>query len=282
MGRRVGGPAPHRAGARLLIEVTIGPAPSRSAAAWLDSAEETFRTLKCGDFDIPWDVLVEFEHYLTAWRAHLDLDEETFLWSAEIDSDLVRRVGLHWARMVSVVRSGRPSGLAAAPPEAAAFYDAVAVGIAEGLAAASDPVADAFAAAVPAFDAIESPSADALPPTRVLIVDDDEERRLILRVWLEGDAAFEVAGEASDGHRAIEAARYGQPDVALLDLHLTGVDGMDVLPLIHAVAPQCAVIVVSAGDDHVRAASAGAAAFLPKSAPIDAVLDAVRCAAGRR
>jgi len=272
-------------GAGVLIKVTIGPAPAASAAAWLDSAEETLRTLQSGDFDIPWDVLDAFAHYLGAWRSHLDVDPETFLWSADVDSEVVRRVGLHWARMVSVVRSGRPSGLAAAAPEAAAFYDAVAVGIAEGLAAASDPVADAFVAAVPAFDAVEPPRPDGIPAIKVLLIDDDEERRLLARVWLEGDAAFEVAGEASDGHRAIEAARYTQPDVALLDLRMastSGMSAMDALPLVRAAAPRCAVVVFSAGDDHVAAVSAGAAAVIPRSAPIEVVLDAVRCAARRR
>jgi CheY-like chemotaxis protein len=267
------------------VTVTIGPVPSSSASAWLDAADETLEVLRSTtDFDLPWDVLDAFSDYLRTWRRHVDHLQDTFLWEAEVEAETVRRVGLHWARMVSVVRSGRPTGLAVARPEAQPFYDAIASGIAAAMASSGDAgLAHAFADAVPEFNAAVAESSSAPGCTTVLIVDDEEDTRLLLRVWLDGDPCFEVAGEASDGHQAIQVARRTQPDLAVVDLQMPRLGGLHAIPLIHTVAPDCSVIAYSASQDHLEAASAGACAYIPKSAAITEVIEALRSvAAGRR
>jgi CheY-like chemotaxis protein len=264
------------------LTITIGPVPTASALAWIAAANETLSVLReHTDLDVPWDVLTAFEKYVDTWTAHAERHPETFHWSDEVDEAIVRKLGLHWARIVSVTRSGRRPDLSTAPPEGAAFYDAIATAIADGLASAEDSMGAAFADAVPAFD-----SPPRLPPTgaptRVLIVDDHDDIRMLLRVWLEGDPGFEVAAEAADGHAAIEAARATKPDVALLDVQMPGMSGIEALPLIKAVAPECAVIVFSAGEQRTEAFAAGAVAYVSKTEPMVAVLGAVsEAAAGR-
>jgi CheY-like chemotaxis protein len=60
--------------------------------------------------------------------------------------------------------------------------------------------------------------------TRVLIIDDDARFRALARALL-GASGYAVAGEASDGAQALEAARRLRPDAALLDVQLPDTDG---------------------------------------------------------
>lgn len=105
------------------------------------------------------------------------------------------------------------------------------------------------------------------PLFRVLVVDDDRDVRLLARRHLERSPRFTVVGEATDGEEAVSVASDHQPDVALLDLNMPGVDGLTALPRIRAVAPNCTVVVLSglrrpgAEED---ALAAGAGGFLVK------------------
>lgn len=261
------------------ITVTIGPVPTSSAVAWLRAADETLRVLREDEvLAVTWDVIAAFEEFVELFKANAALDPETFLWVGEVEDAVVRTIGLQWARIVNATRAGRVPSLSAAPPEAAAFYDALVTAIVTAMASGEDaPMADAFAEAVPAFDSVRLPSVE--PPTRVMIVDDDDDIRLLLRIWLEGDPRFEVVGEAVDGHGAIEAARLSQPHVALLDLEMPGMTGIEALPLIQRAAPDCAVVMFSANDQRCAAFAAGAVTYLSKGVPMGGVLEAVRTAA---
>lgn len=266
------------------IVVTIGPVPTASALAWIEAATETVAVLR-GEpaLDVPAAVIESFEHFLASFAAHAAVHPEEFLWSAAVDDAVVRSVGLHWARIVSVTRSGRPTGLARAAPEGAAFYDALAAGIADALAAAEqeEPIATGFAEAVPSFDA--EPAADrGDQPIRVVIVDDHEEIRLLVRVWLEGDRAFDVVGEAADGRQAIEVVAATQPDAIVLDVEMPVLSGLDALPSLREAAPSCAVVVFSASEREHDALAAGAAAYVSKSRSLRGVVDALKSAAPRR
>ena len=111
---------------------------------------------------------------------------------------------------------------------------------------------------------------------RVLVVDDNDDIRRLLRTKLTRGGEYEVIGEAADGQEAIEQAIELKPDVVLLDLAMPVMDGLQALPHILAGVPRTRVIVLS-GFDHMtmepRALAAGAARYVEKGLRID--LDAV-------
>lgn len=102
---------------------------------------------------------------------------------------------------------------------------------------------------------------------RVLIADDADETRLLLRTLLAPSRAFEVVAEAATGRAAVDMAIEHRPDLALLDLSMPELDGLEALPLIREAVPGCTVVVLSGFEaDRMadKAMAAGAAAYLTK------------------
>jgi DNA-binding NarL/FixJ family response regulator len=117
---------------------------------------------------------------------------------------------------------------------------------------------------------------------RVLIADDHKVVRQGLRFLLSSEPGIEVAGEAADGVAALDAIRDIRPDVVLLDLFMPRLDGLAVLAAMRDQRLTAAVLVLtsSADDQHlIQAIKAGALSYLPKTAGVDQVVDAVRAAA---
>ena len=84
------------------------------------------------------------------------------------------------------------------------------------------------------------------PPISVLVADDDEEQRVLLRAILEGEAdARHVVTTVPDGRSALTALREQVFDVALLDLSMPGLDGLEVLEAIAGDPIRPTVIFVS-------------------------------------
>src|SRR4051812_42531568 len=105
---------------------------------------------------------------------------------------------------------------------------------------------------------------------RVLIVDDDPDYRLLVRLALEPGGRFDVVAEAGDGPAALSEARREQPDVVLLDCRLPGADAFDILPDLRAALPDARVVLVSghdAADLRAASRSAGAVGYLTKETP---------------
>ena len=81
-------------------------------------------------------------------------------------------------------------------------------------------------------------------PTRVLIVDDTESMRELMRAHV-GEHGMQVVGEAVDGLQAVELARAMQPDAIILDVEMPVMDGLQALPGLVAAAPDAKIVVFS-------------------------------------
>jgi CheY-like chemotaxis protein len=110
----------------------------------------------------------------------------------------------------------------------------------------------------------------------VLVADDDDEVRRLLRLVLERDGRFEIVGEAVDGAEAVRMAEALQPDAVVLDLMMPGVSGLEALPRIRQAVADATVLMLTAAwtdEVHDRAIAAGAAACMEKMQNIGAVGD---------
>jgi DNA-binding NarL/FixJ family response regulator len=120
---------------------------------------------------------------------------------------------------------------------------------------------------------------------RVLVADDQAVVRDGVVLLLGSAPDVEVVGQAGDGHEAVRLAAETRPDVALVDLRMPGLDGVQVTAELLAADPGARVLILTtyADDDAViPALRAGAAGYLTKDATGEAVLAAVRdVAAGR-
>ena len=126
---------------------------------------------------------------------------------------------------------------------------------------------------------------EAVPPARLLIVDDHDLIRESTQLMLEGEPDLEVVGEAVNGRHALELCRRLRPDLVLMDVRMPEMDGLTATREIKKEMPAISVLVVSAyeSEDYRReAASAGAAGYILKDADRNELLEAVRAALGQR
>ena len=96
---------------------------------------------------------------------------------------------------------------------------------------------------------------------------------------------IEVAGRARDGREAIERIEETKPQVALLDLRMPSLSGIEVARLLSRSAPETAVILYTAFGDRallIEAMDAGARGFVLKEAPLAEVVRAVELVAAGR
>jgi DNA-binding NarL/FixJ family response regulator len=120
---------------------------------------------------------------------------------------------------------------------------------------------------------------------RVLLVDDHAIARNGVRLMLGTAADIDVAGEAADAQQALALLRQEAFDVALVDITMPGMNGLDLLRHLHSDYPGMAVLMLSTYAEEiyaVRALKQGAAGYLTKDAPTAVLVDAVRRAAGGR
>lgn len=118
---------------------------------------------------------------------------------------------------------------------------------------------------------------------RVLLVDDHEVVRLGLRTMLELETDLRVVGEAADGAGAVEQAAALQPDVAIVDVRMGPMDGIEACRELKVRSPETAVLLLTSfgSEDAVMAGlMAGAAGFLLKNSGRADLLRAVRAVAG--
>ncbi len=117
------------------------------------------------------------------------------------------------------------------------------------------------------------------PAITVVIADDHATVRAGIRLFLEMAGDIRVLAEASDGREAIRAIEALEPAVAIIDIHMPGASGIEVVQWVRVNAPATSVLVLTAYDDACSARSAldaGARGFLAKSAGAAEIVAAVR------
>jgi two-component system, NarL family, response regulator NreC len=116
-------------------------------------------------------------------------------------------------------------------------------------------------------------------PIRVLVADDHTIVRHGLVSLLRGEEQCEVVAQAADGAEAVERARETRPDVAVLDLQMPRLSGLEALRRIVEVSPRTRVLVLTMHDEEeyvVHVVRAGASGFLLKDSAASDLIAAVR------
>jgi two-component system response regulator DesR len=121
---------------------------------------------------------------------------------------------------------------------------------------------------------------------RVLIAEDQGMVRGALATLLELEPDLEVVAQCSRGDEVVGAAQTSQPDVALLDIEMPGIDGLRAAALLHQAQPECTILILTTfGRPGYlrRAMEAGATGFVVKDGPADQLAVSIRRAvAGER
>jgi len=87
-----------------------------------------------------------------------------------------------------------------------------------------------------------------MAPLRILVADDHQVVRTGLRTLLESKAGWQVCAEAANGREAVEKAGELQPDVAILDIGMPLLNGVDATRQIHKVSPQTEILILTMHD----------------------------------
>ena len=114
---------------------------------------------------------------------------------------------------------------------------------------------------------------------RVLLVDDHQIMLDGLQKLLESSGDFEIVGQARTGDQAVSLVIEHQPDVVIMDVILTGRDGIDACREIKETVPDTRVLILTAATEEesvINAISAGATGYLRKLSNAQKLLDTIR------
>ena len=115
-------------------------------------------------------------------------------------------------------------------------------------------------------------------PIRIAIADDHAIVLHGLKRLLDGESAFEVVQCCTTGREAILIARSGAVDVLLLDVKMPGMSGIDVLRVLSASPPPCAIVLLTAAvsdGDAIEGLRLGARGIVLKESSPDTLLECV-------
>lgn len=118
--------------------------------------------------------------------------------------------------------------------------------------------------------------------TRVLLADDHAVVRKGIRDFLEEDETLHVIGEVSDGEEALAFIAHEPPDVAVFDIQMPRLNGLDVTRRVKKEFPQVQVLILTAYEDDpyiFAALQAGASGYLLKTSTADEIVQGVHAVA---
>jgi two-component system invasion response regulator UvrY len=115
--------------------------------------------------------------------------------------------------------------------------------------------------------------------TRVMLVDDHAVVRMGFRLLLEGAPDIKVVAEANSGEEAVRSFSEVRPDVAVMDISMPGIGGLEAIGRILAREPGAKILVLSAHEDVMharRVLKAGAMGYLTKRSAAEELIQAIR------
>jgi DNA-binding NarL/FixJ family response regulator len=114
---------------------------------------------------------------------------------------------------------------------------------------------------------------------KVLLADDHSIVRAGLRRIVEESGDMEVIAEAADGREAIQQAHEQLPDVAVIDISMPGLDGLEVLTQLRNYYPKLPILILTMHEEGqyvVRAIEAGAMGYITKQSAPEQLVKAIR------
>ena len=114
---------------------------------------------------------------------------------------------------------------------------------------------------------------------KVLLADDHKIVRDGLRRIVEESGDMEVIAEASDGREAIQLVHNTAPDVAVIDISMPGLDGLEVVSQLRGHYPELPILILTMHEEGqyvVRAIQAGAMGYITKQSAPEQLLTAIR------
>ena len=114
---------------------------------------------------------------------------------------------------------------------------------------------------------------------RVMLADDHNIVREGLRRIIEESGDIHVVAEAEDGRQAMERIRSASPDVAVVDISMPGMDGLELIGLISAEVPELPILVLTMHEEEqyvVRAIRTGARGYVTKRSASEELVAAIR------
>lgn len=120
---------------------------------------------------------------------------------------------------------------------------------------------------------------------RILLVDDSIPFLRAATDFLAADEDLVIVGTARDGNEALRQSVNLHPDVVLLDVHMPGLNGIEITPRLREILPEAGIILVSLQNSDIykdAAIAAGADDFIPKNTLVNELIPAIHRVSRRK